>query len=57
MNIILLIMVGVAFVFAGWHQFSWIPMPETSTAVELAASALFDAKSMKVIAIYGPRRG
>jgi len=43
MNIILLIMVGVAFVFAGWHQLAWIPVQGQSAPMEVLSKAIIDS--------------
>ena len=43
MNIIILIMVGVAFLFAGWHQLAWIPVAGQSAPMEALSKAMIDA--------------
>jgi spore maturation protein SpmA/spore maturation protein SpmB len=43
MNIILLIMVGVAFVFAGWHQLAWIPVQGQSAPMEVLSKAMIES--------------
>ena len=43
MNIIISIMVGVAFLFAGWHQISWIPAQGQSAPMEVLSKAMIDA--------------
>ncbi len=43
MNIILLIMVGVAFVFAGWHQIAWIPVQGQSAPMEVLSKAMIES--------------
>ncbi len=43
MNIILLIMVGAAFVFAGWHQLAWIPVQGQSAPMEVLSKAMIES--------------
>jgi spore maturation protein SpmA len=43
MNIILLIIVGVAFVFAGWSHVGWIPVEGQSAPMEALSTAMIEA--------------
>jgi spore maturation protein SpmA len=43
MNIIISVMVGVAFLFAGWHQLCWIPVPGQSAPMEALSKAMIDS--------------
>lgn len=43
MNIILLIMVVTAFVFAGWHQLAWIPVEGQSAPMVALSKGMIDA--------------
>lgn len=43
MNIILLVMVGAAFVFSGWHQLFWTPATWTSAPMELLSKAMIES--------------
>lgn len=43
MNIILLIMVVSAFVFAGWHQLAWIPVEGQSAPMVALSKGMIDA--------------
>jgi spore maturation protein SpmA len=36
-------MVGVAFVFAGWHQLAWIPVQGQSAPMEMLSKAIIDS--------------
>jgi spore maturation protein SpmA/spore maturation protein SpmB len=43
MNWIILILIGVAFGFAGWHQITWIPVPGQSAPMEVLSKAMIDS--------------
>ena len=43
MNLILLILVGVAFGFAGWRQITWIPVPGQSAPMEVLSKAMIES--------------
>ena len=43
MNIIILIMVGGAFLFAGWRQLTWIPAAGQSAPMEALSKAMIDS--------------
>ncbi|MEJ2659899.1 MAG: nucleoside recognition domain-containing protein [Desulfobacteraceae bacterium] len=43
MNIILLLMVVAAFVFAGWHQLAWIPVEGQSAPMAVLSKAMIDS--------------
>lgn len=43
MNIIFLVMVGVAFGFAGWHQLTWGPVQGQSAPMEALSSAMIES--------------
>lgn len=43
MNLILLIIVGVAFFFAGWSQIRWIPVEGQSAPMEALSTAMIEA--------------
>jgi spore maturation protein SpmA len=43
MNVIFLIMVGTAFVFAAWRQFTWVPAEGLGTPMEALSAAMIDA--------------
>jgi spore maturation protein SpmA len=43
MNLILLIIVGVAFIFAGWSQVRWIPVEGQSAPMEVLSTAMIEA--------------
>ena len=45
MNGILLAMVSVAFVFAGWRQFAWTPVAGVTAPMELLSKAMIEAAS------------
>lgn len=45
MNLILLIMVGVAFLFAGWRQLTWIPVESQMAPMEALSKAMIDSAS------------
>ena len=53
MNGILLAMVSVAFVFAGWRQFAWIPVAGGSAPMELLSKAMIEAASGAVTLAIG----
>jgi spore maturation protein SpmA len=53
MNGILLAMVSVAFVFAGWRQFAWIPVEGGSAPMELLSKAMIEAASGAVTLAIG----
>jgi len=53
MNGILLAMVSVAFVFAGWRQLVWIPLAGTSAPMELLSKAMIEAASGAVTLAIG----
>jgi spore maturation protein SpmA/spore maturation protein SpmB len=42
-NLILLILVGVAFGFAGWHQLTWIPVQGQSAPMAVLSKAMIDS--------------
>ena len=43
MNIVLLILVGVAFCFAGWRQITWVPVQGQSTPMEVLSKAMIES--------------
>ncbi len=43
MNIIFLVMVGVAFVFAGWHQFLWTPVKDQIAPMAALSTAMIES--------------
>jgi spore maturation protein SpmA/spore maturation protein SpmB len=43
MNIVLLIIVGVAFVFAGWRQVFWVPVTGQQPPMELLSTAMVES--------------
>nr|WP_320012392.1 nucleoside recognition domain-containing protein [uncultured Desulfobulbus sp.] len=43
MNGILLVMVSLAFVFAGWHQLIWVPVGDAAAPMELLSKSMIDA--------------
>jgi spore maturation protein SpmA len=43
MNIILLLMVASAFIFAGWHQLAWIPVEGQSAPMVALSKAMIDS--------------
>ena len=43
MNVIISVMVGVAFLFAGWHQIFWIPVKGQSAPMVALSKAMIDA--------------
>jgi spore maturation protein SpmA/spore maturation protein SpmB len=43
MNLVLLILVGVAFVFAGWRQITWIPIQGQTAPMEALSKAIIEA--------------
>ncbi|MEJ2154902.1 MAG: nucleoside recognition domain-containing protein [Desulfobacteraceae bacterium] len=43
MNLILLILVGVAFGFAGWQQFTWNPVQGQSAPMEVLSKAMIES--------------
>jgi len=43
MNIILLLMVGGAFVFAGWHQLIWVPVAGESAPMAALSKAMIES--------------
>lgn len=45
MNLILLIIVGVAFLFAGWRQMTWIPVESQIAPMEALSKAMIDSAS------------
>jgi spore maturation protein SpmA len=45
MNIIILIMVGCAFVFAGWRQLTWIPLAGHNAPMEALSKAMIDSSA------------
>lgn len=53
MNGILLAMVSVAFVFAGWRQLAWVPLAGTSAPMELLSKAMIEAASGAVTLAIG----
>ncbi len=53
MNGILLAMVSVAFLFAGWRQFAWIPGTGGNAPMELLSKAMIDAASGAVTLAIG----
>lgn len=53
MNGILLAMVSVAFIFAGWRQFAWIPVAGGSAPMELLSKAMIEAASGAVTLAIG----
>jgi len=53
MNGILLAMVSVAFIFAGWRQLVWVPLAGTSAPMELLSKAMIEAASGAVTLAIG----
>ncbi len=53
MNGILLAMVSVAFVFAGWRQLVWIPVAGSAAPMELLSKAMIEAASGAVTLAIG----
>ena len=53
MNTILLVMVSLAFVFAGWHQLVWDPATGTTAPMELLSTAIIEAASGAVTLAIG----
>ena len=53
MNTILLVMVSLAFVFAGWHQLVWDPAAGTTAPMELLSTAIIEAASGAVTLAIG----
>jgi hypothetical protein len=45
MNGIVLVMVSLAFVLAGWRQLVWVPAGGASAPMELLSKAMIDAAS------------
>lgn len=45
MNLILLIMVAVSFLFAGWRQMTWIPVESQTAPMEALSKAMIDSAS------------
>lgn len=43
MNIVFLVMVGTAFVFAGWHQWWWVPAQGGSAPMEALSTAMIES--------------
>lgn len=43
MNLILIIMVGVAFLFAGWRQIVWVPVAGRSAPMEALSKAMIES--------------
>lgn len=43
MNIVFLVMVGTAFVFAGWHQWMWVPAHGASAPMEALSAAMIES--------------
>jgi len=43
MNILFLMMVGSAFAFAAWHQFTWIPVAGQSAPMEALSAAMIQS--------------
>lgn len=40
MNVVFLVLVGTAFVFAAWHQWHWVPVPEEPSPMEALSNAM-----------------
>ena len=53
MNTILLVMVSLAFVFAGWHQLVWDPAAGGTAPMELLSAAIIEAASGAVTLAIG----
>jgi len=53
MNTILLVMVSLAFVFAGWHQLVWDPAAGGTAPMELLSTAIIEAASGAVTLAIG----
>lgn len=43
MNIILLVLVGAAFLFASWQQFFWVPVPGQDSPMAVLSKAMVDS--------------
>ena len=53
MNVILLLMVATAFVFAGWHQLTWVADSGGAAPMELLSKAMIDAAGSAVTLAIG----
>ncbi len=43
MNILLIVMVGTAFIFAGWHHLNWVPAAGVNSPMELLSSTMIES--------------